>query len=327
MTPNQAHQLADFADLIKRRITLIRMNDHHPILLDTEDHRDFELEDAYEAIRPLLICISEPKLYEGVASLPENQGPFVAENAHHALSIQFNPPESMFGNPSLLESNAIKHMLDHASVERSRLAEMPTIPVAEPILPRCGVEVWDPDYVPRWIIPSPSLSSNGQYPAVESASTKMLQGKRSTTRKNKAPSPSRKSRFTCSGRTKVTPDEVFSGDALKLLSLLMEFHIKHDGSEVHTKIGRQADIANMLGGREKQWDQKRVSEAFQELMADVKGFANLKCGTRYGKLCNTPRITEVLKQLDLKSVAPRLKHHGVAEYIEEFSRNGREDFR
>ena len=47
MTPNQAHQLADFADLIKRRITLIRMNDHHPILLDTEDHRDFELEDAY----------------------------------------------------------------------------------------------------------------------------------------------------------------------------------------------------------------------------------------------------------------------------------------
>jgi hypothetical protein len=292
-----------------------------------EDYRDFELEDEYEAIRPLLICISEPKLYEGVASLPENQVPFVAENAHHALSIHFNPPESMFGNPSLLESDAIKHALRQAAVERTRLAEMATIPVAIRVLPRVGSEIWNRDYIPRWTLPSPSTLANSDSAMVETVPTPKSRGSRSATRQNRAPSSERKSRFTCSGRTKVTPNEVFSGDASLLLSLLMEFHIKHDGAEVLEQIGSQEHIALKLGGRKAHWDQKRVSEAFQELMADVKRFPNLKGGHQYRKLCCTGLIIEELKRLDLKSVAPRLKHHCVAEHFEEISRNRRADVR
>lgn len=159
MTPVQAYLLADFSHQIQGRIKLIRENGHRPSPFDLEDYRDFELEDAYDAIRPMLICISKPQLYAGVASLPENQGSFVAENAHHAQSIQFNPPESMYGNPSLLEEDSIKHMLRQAAVERSRLAEMPTIPVAVPVLPRCGADIWNEDYVTEWRIPAPSTIS------------------------------------------------------------------------------------------------------------------------------------------------------------------------
>lgn len=322
MTPVQAHLIADFWHQIQRRIKLIRENGHLPCPLDVEDNRDFELEDAYDAIHPLLICISKPQLYAGVSSLPEMQGSFVAENAHQAISIQFNPTESMFGNPSLLESDAIKQLLRQVEAEDAKLAGMLTIPVAIPVAPRIGADIWNDDYVPRWILPNPSIPSSSDSGPLTRASKSMS---RSTTRQKQVRSPQGKIPVPPSGRKRVSPDDVFSGDALKILSLLMAFHMNSSGQKELEPIGKQDEIAEMLGGRKEQWDQARVSVAMKELMADVKGFPNDRGMTRYKKLCNTVRIVEELKRLDLRSLVTRLKIHDVAGCMERFSSDRRED--
>ena len=130
------------------------------------------------------------------------QGSFVAENAHQALSIQFNPAESMFGNPSLLESDSIKQLLLLAEAEDTKLAEMPTIPVAIPVAPCIGADVWNDDYVPRWILPNPSMPSCSDSGPLTRASKSSSRRKTSTTRQKQVRSPLGEFRVARSGRSK-----------------------------------------------------------------------------------------------------------------------------
>ena len=308
---------------------LIRENGHRPCPLDVEDYRDYELEDAYDAIHPLLKCISKPQLYAGVSSLPEMQGSFVAENAHQALSIHFNPAESMFGNPSLLESDSIKQLLLLVEAEDKKLADMPTIPVAVPVAPRIGADIWNDDYVPRWILPNPSMPSCSDSGPLTRASKSSSRRKTSTTRQKQIRSMLGEFRIPRSGRSKVGPSDVFSGDALLILSLCIAFHIGNSNEQGPKlkPIGSQKVIAKMLGGRPKQWDQARVSLAMKELMATVKGFPGKTGMTLYRKLCQTVRIAEELDRLELLSIGPALKRQGVAECMEQFSSSGRDQYR
>ena len=136
-------------------------------------------------------------------------------------------------------------------------------------------------------------------------------------------------RIPRSGRSKVGPSDVFSGDALLILSLCIAFHIGNSNEQGPKlkPIGSQKVIAKMLGGRPKQWDQARVSLAMKELMATVKGFPGKTGMTLYRKLCQTVRIAEELDRLELLSIGPALKRQGVAECMEQFSSSGRDQYR
>lgn len=91
--------------MIRRTELQIRENALIPCPWDADDRWDFELEDVYDAIHPLLVCLSRPRIFMAVSSLVNRQGPFKADNAHLALMFVLNPPEALFGNAGLLESD------------------------------------------------------------------------------------------------------------------------------------------------------------------------------------------------------------------------------
>lgn len=156
MTSAQMKILVAFWSQVRQIESRIRENGHRHCPLDIDDRWNHEFEDAYEAIRPLLVCISNPRLFVGVSSLPHLRGPFEAKNAHQALLFQLNPEEAMYGNPALLEAKEFVTLRKLAEAESELLASMNEIPVAVPVLPKCGAAIWDEDYVRRWKIPEPS---------------------------------------------------------------------------------------------------------------------------------------------------------------------------
>lgn len=82
------------------------------------------------------------------------KGPFTADNAHQALMLILNPPESLFGEPSLLTSEQYVQIRVQAEAEVNQLLAMKSIPVAVPVLPKVGTSVWDSDFKLAWEIPT-----------------------------------------------------------------------------------------------------------------------------------------------------------------------------
>lgn len=156
MTPRQSKNIAFFWTQARQTERRIRENGHRPCLVDVEGIWNCEFEDAYEAIHPILVYISKPRLFIGVSSLPQLRGPFEADNAHQALMFQLNPEEAIYGDPSLLESAEYRDLRKQAEAEVEMLAKMDQVPVAVPILPRCGASIWQPDYEMSWAVPEGS---------------------------------------------------------------------------------------------------------------------------------------------------------------------------
>jgi hypothetical protein len=156
MSPGQSTNIMCFWAQVRQVERRIRENGHRPRPVDVEGIWNCEFEDAYEAIHPILACISKPRLFNGVSSLPRLRGPFDADNAHQALMFQLNPEEAMDGDPSLLESAEYRDLRKQAELEVEMLARMDRIPIAIPILPLCGASVWQPDYETRWAVPDRS---------------------------------------------------------------------------------------------------------------------------------------------------------------------------
>lgn len=159
MTPEQSKSIVIFWTKVRLTERQIHENSHRPCQLDVEDIWNCELEDAYEAIHPILVCISKPRLFNGVSLLPHLRGPFEADNAHQALMFQLNPEEAMYGDPSILKSSEYQAIRKQAEAEVEMLAKMDAIPVAVPILPRCGADIWEPDYEFGWTIPDRNNAS------------------------------------------------------------------------------------------------------------------------------------------------------------------------
>ena len=319
MTPDQAHLFSDFFDQVRRRMKLIRENGHRAAPLNIEGYRDVELEDAYDAIRPWLIRISKHQLYAGVASLPEYQGPFVAENALHALSIQFNPPESMYGNPALLESDAIKHMLHQAEFVYSQLAEMPTIPVAIPVLPLCGSDIWEPEFVQRWKLPETA----NQLTPITAVEEKSRGKRRTVAAKSPLVPRSRENSLSLRSRARRGPNGEWSEDMIELHALLMAHHKVACSDHITKSAGVQGVIAAMLSKKGRYWSKSRVSRTMQELFAGNRGYGGTEIMAWYRKLCDSPRIIDELLRQDLQPLASRLKVHGVGRIIDCFEDRNR----
>ena len=159
MTPEQSKSIVYFWTQVRQIERRICETGHRPCPADVEGVWDCDFEDAYEAIQPILVCIRKPRLFSGVSSFPHQRGPFEADNAHQGLMFQLNPEEAMYGDASLLESTEYRELRKQAETEVEMLAKMGRIPVAVPILPRCGADIWDEDYVMRWRIPEPSITT------------------------------------------------------------------------------------------------------------------------------------------------------------------------
>ena len=157
MTPMQTQLIDTYWSMIRRRERDIRENGHRPCPCDVDDRWDFEFEDAYEVIHPLLVCINKPQIFVAVSSLPHLRGPFAAENAHQALMFQLNPAEAMYGDPSQLDSEKYLDIRNKAEAELAQLAAMDEIPVAVPVLPRVGTEIWNDNFVRGWTLPKPII--------------------------------------------------------------------------------------------------------------------------------------------------------------------------
>lgn len=156
MTPEQSKRIVNFWTQVRHIEGTICENGHRPRPADVEGLWNDEFEDAYQTIYPLLVCISKPRLFSGVSSLPHLQGPFEAVNAHQALMFQLNPEKAMYGDPSLLETAEYRDVRKQAEAEVETLTKMDRIPVAVQILPRCGAGIWQPDYESGWTIPDRS---------------------------------------------------------------------------------------------------------------------------------------------------------------------------
>jgi hypothetical protein len=154
MTPSQTQAFNAYWSLIRRFEFDIQENGHRPCTPEAAEYWDFDLEEAYEVIHPLLVCISRPQFFIAVSPLPQYRGPFEADNAHKAMMFQLNPPESMYGDPSLLNSENYLCTRNRAEAELTQLAALKEIPVAVPIAPRVGTKIWSDDYVVRWKVPS-----------------------------------------------------------------------------------------------------------------------------------------------------------------------------
>ena len=158
MIPAQCKSLGAFWSLVRQIERRILESSHRPCPLEIDDLWNSEFEDVYEAIHPLLVCISWSQLFNRVSSLPHLRGPFEAENAHQALMFQLNPEEAMYGDISLLETKEYVALRKLAEAEAEQLANMDVIPVAVPVVPRCGADVWDEDYVVQWMVPDQSAA-------------------------------------------------------------------------------------------------------------------------------------------------------------------------
>lgn len=159
MTPELSNRIVNFWTQVRQVERRICENGHRPRPVDAEGLWNYELEEAYEVIHPILICISRTRLFKGVSSLPHLQGPFEAVNAHQALMFQLNPEEAMYGDPSLLETAEYRDVRKQAEAEVETLTKMDRIPVAVQIHPRCGAGIWQPDYEIKWAIPDRSGDS------------------------------------------------------------------------------------------------------------------------------------------------------------------------
>ena len=146
--------------MVRRIEQYIAENSHRPCPIDAEDRWDFKLEDAYDAIHPLLVCLSRPRIFMAVSSLVNQRGPFTADNAHQALMFVLNPPEALFGNAGVLKSDEYIELRTEAEAEVRQLTVMDRIPVAVPIRPKVGVEVWNPDFKFGWKLPRDEASAD-----------------------------------------------------------------------------------------------------------------------------------------------------------------------
>lgn len=153
MTTMQSKSFGFFWTLVRQIEHRVRENGHQIRRRDVDGIWNWEFEDAYEAVHPSLVCISRTRLFNGVSSMPHRRGPFEADDAHQALMFQLNPEEALYGDLSLLESTEYLDLRKQAEAEVELLAKMDRIPIAVPILPRCGASIWQPDYQTRWAIP------------------------------------------------------------------------------------------------------------------------------------------------------------------------------
>lgn len=297
MTPRQTQSINNFWSEIRRRERDIEENGHRPCPWDVDDRWDFELEDAYEAIHPLLVCISKPQIFFAVSSLLHLRGPFAADNAHQGLMLQHNPQGAMFGGPSHLGSENYLRLRKLGETEVERLGRMDAIPVAVPIKPRVGCEVWNEDFVPGWEVPTKSTD-------LPDAVVEVIE----------KPIPSNRNR-----RSK--DPQGFSDDAVVFLAFLMELHKCYTGKPNFTPAENQTWIAQQLSTRGKVWNATRVSRAMGELMHDVKRFGHLKATTRYRRLCEAEEICDELIQISLKPLKNGLKALGV-ENLDQFQARG-----
>lgn len=110
----------------------------------------WELEDAYEAIMPLLFSISHPQQFYAPDAQTEIGGPFKAENAHEALVSCLSSEADLTGLINLLDSPEYKELRSKAADENRQLDALEHVPVALLVLPKVGAAIWDEEYEPRW---------------------------------------------------------------------------------------------------------------------------------------------------------------------------------
>ena len=113
----------------------------------------WELEDAYEAILPLLFSISHLQPFYAPAGQTKTGGPFAAKNAHQALFHCLTVDASHLRFYELLDSPEYKELRAKAVDEVRRLDAVEQIPVAQAVLPRVGAAIWDDDYETEWVLP------------------------------------------------------------------------------------------------------------------------------------------------------------------------------
>ena len=295
----QTHLIDTFWSEIRRREREIEENGHRPCPWDIDDRWDFELEDAYKAIHPLLVCISKPQIFVAVSSLSHLRGPFAADNAHHGLMLQHNPRGSMFGDPSRLGSEEYLRLRKLGETEVESLSQMDAIPVAVPIKPRVGCEVWNDDFVLQWMVPTkPATLASDVVEVIEKRV------------------PPRRNRRSKNGKE-------LSDDALVYHAFLMKHHRCSTDNPNFTPVRNQIQIAKQLTKESKTaWDQTRVSRAMKELMCDVHQFGHLGYTTRYRRLCRSGEICNVLRAIPYKALKKSLARECQVEDLDQFENRG-----
>ena len=128
----------------------------------------WELEDAYEAILPLLFSISHQQPFYAPAGQTKTGGPFAAKNAHQALFYCLTVDASLLEFYELLDSPEYKELRAKAVDEVRRLDAVEQIPVAQAVLPRVGAAIWDDDYETKWVLPKIVQLSQSAYRRAES---------------------------------------------------------------------------------------------------------------------------------------------------------------
>lgn len=152
MTPMQLTLFDEFWSLVRRIEVDIREPQPAPGA-DLNLCWRWELEDAYEAILPLLLSISHRQPFYAPAGQTRTGGPFAAKNAHQAIVYCLTVDASLLEFYELLDSPEYKELRAKAVDEVQRLDAVEQIPVARAVLPRVGAAIWDDDYETKWVLP------------------------------------------------------------------------------------------------------------------------------------------------------------------------------
>lgn len=152
MTPMQLTLFDEFWSLVRKIEVDIRESQPAPGT-DLNLWWSWELEDAYEAILPLLFSISHLQPFYAPAGQTETGGPFTAKNAHQVIFYCLTVDASLLEFYKLLDSPEYKELRTKAADEVQRLDAMEQIPVPRAVLPRVGAAIWDDDYETKWVLP------------------------------------------------------------------------------------------------------------------------------------------------------------------------------
>jgi hypothetical protein len=152
MTPMQLTLFDEFWSLVRKIEVDIREPQPAPDA-DLNHWWRWELEDAYEAILPLLFSISHLQLFYAPAGQAKTGGPFTAGNTHQAIVYCLTVDANILEFHELLDSLEYKELTAKAVDEVRRLDAMKQIPVARAVLPKVGAMIWDADYETQWVLP------------------------------------------------------------------------------------------------------------------------------------------------------------------------------
>lgn len=207
-------------------------------------------------------------------------------------------PQGAFGNPSHLGSEEYLRTRKLGETEAEKLGRMDAIPVAVPVMPRVGCEIWNEDFVFRWAV-----------------QTKPTDVARDVVEVIGKPIPSNRNRRSQN-------PQGFSDDAEVLLAFLIAQHKYHTDEQNFTSVGTNAWIAKQLSERGKLWDATRVSRAMTELMKAVRGFENLQAKTRYRRFCDSGQICNVLALISMKPIQKGLNRESGVDDLDQFQDRG-----